>query len=894
MANSVIAPAVWTAFGPYTVTLSSFAAIDILLEQLDDTAVELTLTIPAGATVTLVRQPVDWSASGTVILSGGAWVAAPPALGDWGVSVSPGAAATDPCVLSLSSGTSNAGGILRIIVGGAGAQPIMVEGSAGLLSIDRVLAAPSLSGIGIASPVPARERQTVALTATVAHTRVANAMPATALGAPPAILAVWSEDAANMLALTDFASMAVPGGANASFTAPGIYQEETLGFTITATLDLDASVTATAGEPATSEDLDVTIETALYRLALVIDRSGSMSGSLGGGMSKWTAAIRAAHAWSDVFRAFRPQDGHLAGVVTFESNQGGWGTPALANQITFRNPASGGTLPGMSELADFDAINAWNLGGPQSWTPIGDGLVRAWQGIHGNGTGTYTGAVILLTDGYENAGLVSLRSPAPAGATSFGGRRLQADLLAANQQIGGNVYTLGIGSSVDEDALNTLGTNAYRQITQSTVEIQQGVVEMLGHIVDAQQLPPVAGPPDGRLYFQQSSNESVLIFLVWWDDITGNLLLARSDQGANAYGPVNVTDPGVTLNKRAKHGLVRVDLREFFAPAPVPAGDWRLEHVTGAAVQIPLISDNALAMVDLHTKAEIAFDREQYLIGQPIQLTCRIRAGAERVTGATVRVECARPGEGLGTFLATNWGRYSPGQGQSISSTSTSNSKNNGLDPNAGKALMYQTLLQLTDREHLPIVQAPTFALFDDGAHDDGAAGNGNYANSFTDTDKEGSYTFRFHVEGTLADGSAFSRMFVRSTWVGVAVDPGSLIFTWSVAQVQGSMAVSVASFTPRAANGEFLGPFRTGVIDMVAHGGTLDGPLTDNLDGSYSQSVKHARGVDPILVPTIYGTPMVPAGPGIDPPGSKRDCCRLWHRALRCTIDGIKRLFGG
>jgi hypothetical protein len=878
MANPVIVPAVWDAFGPYTVTNSNFVAVDIRLDQLDDTAAEITLTIPAGGSVSVARSPVGWAAPGTAILTAGVWVAAPVALGDWTLTVSPGGAATDPATLTIASNVSSAAGILRIVVTGIGVQAASVEGAAGTFSIDRVLAAPNLQSVGVTSALPVRERKLVTLSAAASHSVVQNPAPATPLGAAPAILAKWSENPANTIALSDFNSP----GATASFTAPGIYEPETLGFTIAATLDLDAGGTAGVSEPVTTQNLDVPIETAAYRLVLVLDRSGSMGSMLGGGLNKWNASVRAAHAWTDMFRAFRPQSVHQAGVITFESGVNDFGFPTAPAEITFRNPATGAVAAGLVPLAGFGNVNTWNLGTPQTNTPIGDALVEAWQGIGAGAGANDVGAVILLTDGYENVGMVSVASPAPAGATAFATRRTQPDLATPNQQIGANVYTLGVGTSVDEDVLNMLGSNSYRLITGTTLEIQPALIEMLGHIVDAEplQVIPPPGGPDGRLYYQQSTNERVLAFLVQWDNITDNLLLARSAQGANTFAAVGPGDPGVSITKRGAHGLIRVDLRLHSGSSTPPAGDWRLEHVNNGGVQIPLVANKVAAMVDLYTKVEIGFDKRQYFIGEPIGLTCRIRAGGARVSDARVTLEAARPGEGLGTFLATYSQRYQP-------------PKPTKGDQFVGKGLMYQTLLRLTDRNELPIVTVPQFELYDDGAHNDGEAGNGDFANVYADTAKEGTYTFRFYVDGILPDGSRFSRVFVRSTWVGVKPDPSNLGIVWASAGQVGAQMVSIATMTPRAVNGEYLGPFRTAAITMTVHGGTLDGPLIDNLDGSYSQRVLHPAGVDPIIVPTIYDTPMVPSGPGFDPPGTQRDCCRLWHRAFRCTIDGILRILG-
>lgn len=895
MANPVTNPPVWVdGVGPYTVTNSDFIAADILLQDIDDSATEIVLTIPAGGTVNLIRNPANWTAAGTPILSAGAWIANPPALGDWNVSVVAGGNAAAPATVTIASNTSGASGLLRVIVTGIGIQPASIEGSAGTFSINRVLAAPSLVSAAVTSGTPVRERAAVTLTATTAQSVVMNPAPVPPLSPPPNIVSKWTENPANSLALTDFTSL----GATATFTAPGVYQPETLNFTASATLDLNGNGLVNIGEPATSQVLNVPIETVRYGLVLVVDRSGSMAGTLGGGISKWNAAVQAAHGWTDLFRAFRPQANHLAGVVTFEHGGCSW-TATPPSDITFRNPSNAMPAAGLTALSGMGNVNTWNLGTEQSCTPIGEALVEAWQGIGTALGASDAGAVILLTDGYENSGNVKIGNTPTAGATNFASRRTQPDLSAANALIGPRLYTIGVGTSVDEDVLNLLG-NSYRLITNSVDEVKPAFAAMLGLVVDAQALMASAVSPgnaDGSpapdkanaFYYPVSTKEQVLVFMVRWSAITDKLRLAKRAQGgAGAYTFVNPGDPGVTLIQRGTHGLIRVDLRAHFPGVPSPATDWRLQHTDSGNLARPLPvlpalpDSNALAMVDLVTKAEVSFDQKQYFIGQTIKLMCKIRTGGTRVTDATVLVDCARPGEGLGTFLTLNAKR------QTRPATSKSG------DPLSGKGLMYKSLLAAMDKEDLPIVTTPDFELFDDGAHGDGDASDGDFANVYADTDKEGTYTFRFRVEGTLPDGSRFSRIFVKSTWVGVLPDPDLLGMVWTNVGMVGTSMVSMATLKPQTRTGEYLGPYRTAEITLVAHGGTLDGDLIDNHDGSYSQKVIHDRDTDPVLSTTIYGVPMTPAGPAFDPPGSPRDCCKLYHRAFRCTINGVKRLLFG
>lgn len=182
---------------------------------------------------------------------------------------------------------------------------------------------------------------------------------------------------------------------------------------------------------------------------------------------------------------------------------------------------------------------------------------------------------------------------------------------------------------------------------------------------------------------------------------------------------------------------------------------------------------------------------------------------------------------------------------------------------------------------------------------DGGGADDGLYANRFDDTAKEGTYTFRFRIEGKLPDGSQFSRLFIRSTWVGVRPDPAASTISWAPLSLPDEKSRYVLTFTPRAKSGEYLGPFRDAAIHMTISGGSFDGPLVDNLDGSYSQRVLYTRPDMPIVLISVYGESMPPTGPGLGgagtmlPGGTTSSCCCLCVAAIRCTFRWLARLFG-
>lgn len=898
MANPTIAPAVW-ANGSFTVTGSTWVAFDIAL--IDPTSEEqMTITAPAGAVIVAIRSPAGWTTPGTPLLSAGAWSALPLDLGNWHVTITPGATATDPATVKVDSQASNAGGRLRLVCSGL-TGALTVEPSIGDLVIDRVLATPNVTSQVLSTP-PVRELDTVDLSASVNHSKVEKSPPQLPLMALPPMLAQWAADPANPVALPSFHP---PVGVSASFKAPAIYAQTVLNFNLTAVLDL-AGNGIDAVDPVTTGVLPVTIVQVRYGMVLVLDRSGSMGATLGGGMSKWDAAVRAAHAWADLFRAFRPTSDpllpHLAGVVTFQSDSGGTAVTPEA-QAGFKDPSPGSNPniavppPQLKDLVNFGNFPKWNLGSQATSTPIGDGLVAAWQAIGQQLSPGDKASVVLMTDGYENAGAVTIAAVPPAGTTTFASLRT-GSLLAGNKYIGDRLYTLALGSQVDDQRLHVLsGGGYYQQITQSTNEIGPAFAAMLGDVLNsnpAKPGPPLTSDPDAHaeaVYYQVSTGERILAFLVQWADNTHALRVGYRLQSVppNPNTPFTIVgdtgDAKVKVTLRETHGLMRIDLPALLADLSSPGTEWRLQDVVGNAPQPDLV-DRAFVMVDLVTKVDVGFSKTQYFVGEPIGLETRIATGGVPVTGAKVLIDSARPGESLGSYLTVNARKYKDLHGD-IPRAKT--------DPAIGKGLMVQTLLHMDGLSDLPIVRDSGLVLKDDGLHADGLAGDGFYANTFADTGTEGTYTFRFRVDGNLADGSKFSRVFDRSVWVGLRPDPAQLGPIWVLLTDPDIFPVrSSFSFKPMFGK-QYLGPFRGDAIELTIFGGKFDGDLIDNIDGSYTITVIHDPGATPTVSVSIWGQPMVPSSPptaGIGPFGT--NCWQLWLAAIRCTLAGIWKLLTG
>jgi hypothetical protein len=638
------------------------------------------------------------------------------------------------------------------------------------------------------------------------------------------------------------------------FTAPGVYGNKTADITLD--VWFDGACPSTPGPLFnTSAPVTVTVEPRAQRLVLALDRSGSMG--IGG---RWDKATTAARIFVNLFAALRdgvhPQD--RVGIVVFEDSQckfhGAPIDPLVAPVLALSTPdAADGAICGLA------------LGSPGSCTPIGDALVRA-QSILGVDTQVRR-TIILLTDGYENSGTTRVDPSTPTGSGSTPSPYAQpADIP---------IFAIGFGPTVQEDVLDHIalptGTGPaaiYRHVTD-VGQLQEAIGQMValsqgGKATTILGAAPASPFPDANArYLHVTAGASRLAVAVEWTTPAPRTIELHWRVTGTS---VAFTPQLVSVRDCPKHGFVSVDIEAVVPVDPAtgltPATEWAVVYKAGAALaSVAIPGGDVLAVEDLYADADITFDKNRYSTGDEMVVTARLRAGPEPIRDARVFVELARPGESLGTFLATNAPDYRP-------------QPHRGPDPPHPKQAMLQTLLGHTQQTGLPIVQPKgiftdnTDELWDDGDHRDDDPGDGNFANVYADTDKEGSYTFRFLIEGLLPDGSPIRRLTTISRWVGVGVDP--LASPMSVQTgLQGSAAgllAALVTIKPGDRMGNLLGPFRTADIQFVVKGGTVAGDLEDHLDGTYAQRIEYRRGGLPVVTAVVNGTPStpLPVGHGI------------------------------
>ncbi|MBP2326531.1 hypothetical protein JOF56_006916 [Kibdelosporangium banguiense] len=856
-------------FSSYTVSDSANAWFYLDIDLDAGTTAELELHCPVAATVTLTEgagAPISLSTTGMIPTNnnGTRTVDSAGAAGAGGSVVLVTITATNPFhttwQLRVSGVVPPATALLQI--------------NAGTAEITRVLADPVVTTPALS---PLLEKSPITLTGTANYTTVPVGVGPAGTPAPPPLRARWEQVPSTISApppSTLFSATVATAPLNATiapspaFIAPGVYGPLNIDYRLTAFYDDNANMLADGAEPVASCVVTLPVKPRNQHMLLVLDRSGSMLATMPGtSKTRWDFAVEAAHVWADLWIGLRggiTGTTDKAGIMVFEANVCGWKNKTAA-PIEILVPKSG-NLGGVTDLD----VQTLDLGMPGGCTPIGDSLVTAIDKFAALG-GTVDDRYVILhmTDGFENSGAVVIEddSPVPPGATSnFTAARVSTPArTTVNNTLA--IYTVGLGpkASVQDSALVDLNENGehrglYKPIQAN--ELMSTFGQMFGHALEAQDLTP----PNPNDPFPVSAGEHRLAIALLRPS-TNRMKVYRSVGGGpelQVAGPGAALGTGITTEDRGGHSIVMVDL-EAHLGSPVPASTWRVEeYLADGTTRVPIGAGRLLALVDLFLTANIRFDRDRYATGQRALLTCQIAAGGAPVPRSQVRVELARPGEGLGSFLSANGSGYKPGN-------------QSGPDPLAPKAAMLNALLQRKDRHELPVETPKGFfrdgtdELWDDGRHRDGVPDDGTYTNTYDKLDKEGLYTWRFTITGQTPDGNPFLRVATRTLWVSVGVDPAASKVEQKPVEVRGERQAVAITVTPMDSRGERLGPFRASEVKFTTDQGRFvpftptpsdgvvypqqeKGELLSHYDGRYTQILTYDPRVRTTVTITVQG----------------------------------------
>ena len=571
-------------------------------------------------------------------------------------------------------------------------------------------------------------------------------------------------------------------------------------------------------------------------VVLLFDTSGSMSWRPDGtspaptAEQRITLAKQAAYPFLEELNDFN-QGKALFGIATFPAHSGPtfpWGcgaeiiTPMTLISDSSKTTAVTTTIPGLIT---------------SNSTPLLAGMATAARMLDGQ----RSPALVLLSDGYHNC-------PSPA---SVGDPAVTALIDSLNQR-SIRVFSIGFGRPTDPDypllegfanqttppgyagsQFYDVTTPGFNPATWDPATALQETYKSI--LVDAMGLQ-AAIDPLAVIAGGSSASHSVLLnehdrrvsfFLSWKTVQRGRLeLVVKASDGS----VVPVVGNGVRAHQGDTYAILTVDASFLGMGGKLGASPWTLEVsapklATGQSepYQYSVIVDSAL-------RFEPRLDRLKYFAGEKLLLTARLaEAGKPVASGASVRVDVTRPGEGLGNWLARQ--AVTPAELRRVPVRVGAET----LQPFQRKAIYLQEIRKVKP-------PSPKFdgsiKLYDDGTHGDAKAGDGIYSAEVATT-QPGVYSFRFHATGQSGKGYGFDRDRVLQKYIAVEALP-----EWAKVDVLRLDARRVQiSVKPQDAQGNLLGPGHRARLQVTSDVGKPAGTLVDALDGTYRQAVTLPEG---------------------------------------------------
>jgi hypothetical protein len=551
------------------------------------------------------------------------------------------------------------------------------------------------------------------------------------------------------------------------------------------------------------------------RVMVVLDRSGSMTESAGGGTLKMDEARAAAALFVNLLRT---GGGNEIGLVSFSTNattDEGLGnvTNGKKNQILNN---------------DLPALTATGS------TTIGGGLVKARDEFAA--PSATPRAILLLTDGMENT------PPMIANVSGLSG----IDITAIG---------FGTESNLDGQKLTDLAQthNGFYKRAGSGLDLRKFFALAFGEIFEAGALVD----PEFRLSARQKESkplpfhvcgEEVVTIVVGWD--IGQITLG-----------IAVTTPSGQAVDLSKNGIeVVYGDRWMFARIPLPQsgerdGVWHVavsrQSGTGEFAPAPVDLTYFINVIARGGPSLKPFRpaRRRLYTGDVLNPRVMLQYPDETVPlGGEVTLKVRRPNASVGTTLS----RIGLGAARTV-------------DGDVIPARQ-STLIAAEQSSGKPV------AAYVEQTHpmDSHAEATGYYFESpgiygavLTDAlVVEGNYTF--HARARYGVGCIGTREVQWTEHVTVGIDPSSTPVTVTPGPSGGG---SVVTFTPEDKYGNHVGPGASdGFTVSVPPGCHKVGDLVDHGNGSYSQQIDCPPGEDPAVVVTQPGRdPVVlrpPAGP--------------------------------
>lgn len=328
------------------------------------------------------------------------------------------------------------------------------------------------------------------------------------------------------------------------------------------------------------------------------------------------------------------------------------------------------------------------------------------------------------------------------------------------------VFTIGLGAGADASLLSHIahdsgGGGGEYYYSPSSEELRAVYNAIAGVVRAESTVKTVSGSvSEGETIAHKvciDSTINVATFTVTWASGTLDLGLERPDNSKVSPGDSDV----ISHTKEATYETYSID-------NPM-VGDWTMEitvPTSGSLSKMSVVATQAgisytasvTAKADL--TAEMYTDKDQYNLNEPLKLIIALSKTGEPIVGADVNATVHKP---------------------------------DGTEEN--------------------------LSLYDDGGHDDGMAMDGVYANYYTNTDKNGSYSINIRVSGTMSP-EEFTRETTKSVYVSsspggkISVTPGS----WSAETGSGGEIVVPITVDSASGTDEIVNVSSTDLTDAAGN----------------------------------------------------------------------------
>jgi Mg-chelatase subunit ChlD len=634
-------------------------------------------------------------------------------------------------------------------------------------------------------------------------------------------------------------------------STPGAATTTTASMTISPT---DTTVGVSTGH---NGQLQVATQTQRLEVVLLLDDSGSMSwdplGNIlpaGSPTSRWAELESGANQFLDLLAHFGASHGKL-GIARFPA-----GDPGNPSTFDIVPPE---TIPDTAGIAAAQTAVAAVV--PNDSTPMGDGLDRvlnpatSYFATDAASVASDRRWLVLMSDGAQNAGTHNPRDFIPS-------------LAGMNVEVFSVAYGVQGHSNVDHALMRDIAAGSLHGGQYRAVDDSGTTATVLAAALRTAIKAGLTGA--------SSPADPPGVFVIGGGEVRRHAVLTRYDGRAAFVLGWNTPDAErlrlelltpncerITPENAGKGDFAEVEFRagsrfqmyligpDFLANRANPGqprhGTWTL------VISSPVIIEAARAVdaenydydviVDSALRMELSLDRATYFAGDRIGVSARVTASGRPVIGATVSLASSAPGLAVANWLA-------------------------GLTVPASALQEAERLL--SGHDSTPILVKTLAAQlagipFPGGSQQAGhvmtdPAGVGVYRTTVADTSTPEHYTLFVTAAGVTADGVSFQRAGVVETHVLVRPDAAHTLL--DVHYRPGGLADIRVIPRDRFGNVVLLELATAGGFGLVARGGTFTGPLLNNLDGSYSRTLRY----DPNTVPAVGfefgGVAVIPARP--------------------------------